>query len=67
MPKSQKTTKKTVKKVAPPSATPETPKTPKKGGGKSQYETKILPNLAEIERYHRVGVKIGRASCRERV
>lgn len=56
MPKSQKTTKKTVKKVAPPSATPETPKTPKKGGGKSQYETKILPNLAEIERYHRVGV-----------
>ena len=56
MPKSQKTTKKTVKKVAPPSATHETPKTPKKGGGKSQYETKILPNLAEIERYHRVGV-----------
>lgn len=56
MPKSQKTTKKTVKKVAPPSATPETPKTPKKGGDKSQYETKILPNLAEIERYHRVGV-----------
>lgn len=57
MAKTKKTIKKTVEKVQKQThGISDKQTTSKRGGSKSQYGVKIEPNLADIERYHRMGV-----------